>query len=104
MRWLFQIYKYPCKIIGNVRKQGDITPQKGCDHFLLTNPKEMVICELPEKNKKQKTHSDYFREAQWDLREWRQTAQWTLKKNTKKKVKKTVINYIKNKETNSRAE
>lgn len=35
-----------------MRKQGDMTPQKGCDHFLLTNPKELVICELPEKKKK----------------------------------------------------
>ena len=37
-----------------MRKQGDMTPQKGCDHFLLTNSKEMVICELSEKKNTKK--------------------------------------------------
>ena len=48
MRWLLQVCKHPCKITRNVRKQGNMSPQKGCDHFQLTNPKEMVICELLE--------------------------------------------------------
>ena len=38
-----------------MKKQGNMTPQKECNHFLLTNPKEMVICELPKEKKEKKT-------------------------------------------------
>lgn len=43
--------KHQCKAPRNV-KEGNMTPPKVLDDFQVTNPKEMEICELPEKDLK----------------------------------------------------
>lgn len=77
------MHRHQHKATRNMKKQGNMTPTKDHNNFLVNYPQInrnlQVICEIIQSN--------YFKETQWDSLKHREAIQWTRENNAWKNEK-----------------